>query len=172
MKDDFTRYSWIYFLEGKADAADAFIKCWKVCVRMVCRRKYRDKYFRDVCRQYCIKQEVTNAIRPGIYGVAERANGIIHNAALVAWIQVLILYPHTGVRNQNDTATSKLGNKSSHKMWYGKAHLPHLTRLFVRGIAAGTTRRNRCPAARVTFTSGRASATPMIHCGYGRGLTR
>ena len=93
VKDDVTRYSWIYFLEGKADAADTFSKCWTICVRMVCRRKYRGKYFRDVCRQYCIKQQITDAIRPGINGVAERANGIIQNAALVAWIQVLPLYP-------------------------------------------------------------------------------
>ena len=70
-------------------------------------------------------------MRPGINGVAERANGIIQNAALVAWIQVLILYPYIEITPSetlraeavtwaceiiNDTATSTLVSKSSHKM--------------------------------------------------------
>ena len=47
-----------------------------------------------MCRQYCIKQEVTNAKSPELNGVAERALGIIQNAALAARIKAPILFPH------------------------------------------------------------------------------
>ena len=40
--------------------------------------------FWDVCRQYCIKREFTNAKSPELNGVAERALGIIKNVALAA----------------------------------------------------------------------------------------
>ena len=39
VKDDFTRYSWVYFLERKSDAAEAFREFWQMCVRMVCLRR-------------------------------------------------------------------------------------------------------------------------------------
>ena len=39
VKNDFTRYYWVYFLERKSGAADAFRKVWLMCVRMVCRRR-------------------------------------------------------------------------------------------------------------------------------------
>ena len=35
----FTRYSWVYFLERKFDAAGAFRKFRLMCVRMVCCRR-------------------------------------------------------------------------------------------------------------------------------------
>ena len=72
VKDDFTLYSWVYFLERKSDAADTFSKDWLMCARMVCavevyivRSDNGGEFFGgnlgDVCRQYCIKQEFTNA---------------------------------------------------------------------------------------------------------------
>ena len=48
----------------------------------------------DVCRQYCIKLEFTNAKSPELNGVAERALGIIQFAALAARVQAPILFPH------------------------------------------------------------------------------
>ena len=40
VKDDDTRYSWVYFLERKSDAPDAFKKVLAgVCIRMVSRRR-------------------------------------------------------------------------------------------------------------------------------------
>ena len=50
--------------------------------------------FGEVCRQYCIKQEFTNASSPELAGVAERALGVILNAALSARIQAPVLFPH------------------------------------------------------------------------------
>ena len=90
-----------------------------------------------MCRQYCIKWELTNAKCPELNGVAERALGIIQNAALAARIQPPILFPHIksppsealwaktvhlACEALNGTATtSNPGNKSPHDMWYGTA---------------------------------------------------
>ena len=87
--------------------------------------------------QYFIKQEFTNAKSPEMNGVAERAPGIIQNAALAARIQAPILFPHIELPPSetlwaeavywacealNRTAvTSNPGNKSPHEMWYGNA---------------------------------------------------
>ena len=90
-----------------------------------------------MCRQYCVKQEFTNAKSPELNGVAERALGIIQNAALAARIQAPILFPHVELPPSetlwaeavhwacealNRTATtSNPGNKSPYEMWHGKA---------------------------------------------------
>ena len=75
LKDDFTRYSWGQFLERKSDAADAFRK-FLVDVRAdgvsskveIVRSDNGGKLFGgdfgEVCRQYFIKQEFTNAKSP------------------------------------------------------------------------------------------------------------
>ena len=90
--------------------------------------------FGYVCRQYCIKQEFTNAKCPEPNGVAERALGIIQNAALAARIQAPILFPHVELplsetlwaeavywacEALNRTATTfNPGNKSPYEMWH------------------------------------------------------
>ena len=71
VKDDFTRYSWVYFLGRKSDAADAFRKFLADVradgVPSEVERERSDNGaqffgdFGDVCRQYCIKQELTKA---------------------------------------------------------------------------------------------------------------
>ena len=92
--------------------------------------------FEGVCRQYCIKQEITNAKSPELNGLAERALGIIHNAALAARIQALILFLHIELPSSETlwaeavhwacealnrtTTTSNPRDKSPHEMWYGK----------------------------------------------------
>ena len=42
--------------------------------------------FGDMFRQYCIQQEFTNVKSPELNGVAEKALGIIQNAALAACV--------------------------------------------------------------------------------------
>ena len=88
VKDDFTRYSWVYFFERRSDAAEAFRKFLAdvraggvpSAVEIVGsdnRGEFLGGDFGYVCRQYCIKQEFTNAKSPELNGVAERAPGII-----------------------------------------------------------------------------------------------
>ena len=145
VKDDFTRYSWVYFLERKSDAVEAFRKFLAdiradgvpLEVEMV-RSDYGGEFFDGdfgyVCRQYCIKQEFTNAKCPELNGVAERAFGIIQNAVLAARIQAPILFPHVELPPSkilwaeavhwayealNRTATTfNPGNKSPYEMWH------------------------------------------------------
>ena len=99
--------------------------------------------FAEVCKQFCIKQEFTNADSPKKNGVVERALGIIQNAALAACIQAPIIFPlfqlppteslwakavHWSCDALNHTATTaNPGNKSPHEMWHGAAALvsPH-----------------------------------------------
>ena len=50
--------------------------------------------FGEVCNQFCIKQELTNADSPKQNGVVERARSIIQNAALEACIQAPIIFPY------------------------------------------------------------------------------
>ena len=148
VKDDFTRYAWVYFLERKSDAADAFRKFLADVrgdgvpseverVRSDNGGEFFGGEFGDVCRQYCIKQEFTNAKSPELNGVTERALGIIQNAALAARIQAPILFHHVELPRSetlsaeavqwacealNRTATtSNPGNKSPYEMWHGKA---------------------------------------------------
>ena len=148
VKDDITLYAWVYFLEGKSDAADAFRKFLADVrgdgvpseverVRSDNGIEFFGGKFGDVCRQHCVSQELTNAKSPELNGVAERALGIIQNAALAARIQVSILFPHVEVPPSetlwaeavhwtcealNRTATtSNPGSTSPYEMWHGKA---------------------------------------------------
>ena len=91
-----------------------------------------------MCRQYCIKWELTNAKCPELNGVAERALGIIQNAALAARIKAPILFPHVELPPSSEilwaeavhracetlnrtVRTTIPGNKSPHDMLQGKA---------------------------------------------------
>ena len=148
VKDDFSRYAWVYFLKHKSDAADAFRKCLadvradgvlsKVeIVRSDNGGELFDGKFGEVCTRFCIKQEFINADSPKQNGVVERALGIIHNAALAACIQAPIIFPLVQLPSTeslwaeavpwsfdalNHTATTAdPGNKSPHKMWHGAA---------------------------------------------------
>ena len=103
VKDGFTRYSWVFFFERKSDAAEAFRKFLAdvradglpsevETVRSDNGGEFFGGDFECACRQYCIKQEFTNAKSPELNGVTERALGIIQNAALAARIQAPILF--------------------------------------------------------------------------------
>ena len=104
VKNDFTRYSWVYFLERKADAAGAFstfladVRADSVPfeVEIVLSDNGGHLfwgYFGYLCRQCFTKKEFINAKGLELNGVAERAPGIIQNAALAARIQAPILFP-------------------------------------------------------------------------------
>ena len=148
VKDDFTRSAWVYFLERKSDAADAFRKFLADVrgdalsseierARSDNEGEFFGGEFGDVCRQYCVKQEFTNAKSPELNGVAERALGIIQNAALAARIQAPILFPHVELspsetlwaeavhwacKALNRTATtSNPGRKSPYEIKHDKA---------------------------------------------------
>ena len=93
--------------------------------------------FGEVCRQYCITQEFTNAKSPELNGVAQRVMGVIQNAVLAARIQAPIFFPHVKLPQSEalwveavhwaceafnlTTTTSNSGNKSPHELWHGKA---------------------------------------------------
>ena len=148
VKDDFTRYAWVYCLERKSDAADAF-RTLLADVRgdgvpLEVERVRSDNggevvggEFGGVCRQYWVKEELTITKSPELNGVAERALGIMQNAALVARIQAPILFPHVELPPSENlgaeavhwacealsrtATTSNPGSKSPYEMWYGKA---------------------------------------------------
>ena len=148
VKDDFSRHAWVYFLKHKSDASDAFRKFLadvradgvpsKVeIVRSDNGGEFFGGEFGEVCKQFCIKQEFTNANSPKQNGVVERALGILQNAALAACIQAPIIFPlvqlppteslwaeavHWSCEALNHTATTaNPGNKSPHEMWHGAA---------------------------------------------------
>ncbi|CAN0386005.1 unnamed protein product, partial [Laminaria digitata] len=104
VKDDYSRHAWVYFLKNKSDAADAFRKLLadvradgvpsKVeIVRSDNGGEFFGGEFGEVCKQFCIKQEFTNADSPKQNGVVERALGIIQNAGLAACIQAPKIFP-------------------------------------------------------------------------------
>ena len=75
VKDDFSRYSWLYFLERKSDAAESFrkfladVRADGVPSRVETVRsdnggEFYGGDFASVCRQVCIKQEFTTAKSP------------------------------------------------------------------------------------------------------------
>lgn len=104
VKDDFSRFSWLYFLETKSGAeqfkkiladvrADGVPSEVEV-VRSDNGGEYSGDDFSSVCRGFNIKQEFTTAKSPEFKGVAERGLGVIEKAALAARIQAPIIFPH------------------------------------------------------------------------------
>ena len=58
-------------------------------------REFFGGAFGELCRKHGIKQEFTPADSPKYNGVAERALGLINDAAVAARIQATELYPNT-----------------------------------------------------------------------------
>ena len=148
VKDDYSRYSWLYFLERKSDAAEYFRKFLAdvradgvpstvESVRSDNGGEFYGGEFASVCRQFCIKQEFTTAKSPEFNGVAERGLGIIDKAALAARIQAPLIFPHVRLPPTdslwaeamhsacdalNHTATIANPNmKSPYELWHGSA---------------------------------------------------
>ena len=96
-------------------------------------REFFGGAFGELCRKRCIKQEFTPADSPKYNGVAERALGLINDAAAAARIQATELYPGApdypslwaeaaswACHALNCTATTaNPGDKSPYEMWYG-----------------------------------------------------
>ena len=142
VRDDFSRYTWVYFMRHQSDAAETFkqflsdtradgVPSQVVTVRSdggeFCGGKFGDLY-----RSRCIKQEFTTADSPQLNGVAERALGLIETAAMAGRIQTYELFPgaqapateslwaeasHWACDALNRTATSaNAANKSPYEM--------------------------------------------------------
>ena len=98
VRDHFSRYTWVYFMCHKSDAAETFkqflsetradgFPSQMVTVRSngvgdVCRGKFRDLY-----RSRCIKQKFTTDDSSQFNGVAERELDLIETAVMARRIQ-------------------------------------------------------------------------------------
>ena len=144
VRDDCTRFTRVYFLRHKSDAASAFesflaevradgTPCAVMAVRSDNGRAFFGGAFGGLCRKRGIKQEFTPADSPKYNGVAERALGLINDAAVATHIQATELYSSApnypslwaeaaswACHALNCTATTaNPGDKSPYEMWYG-----------------------------------------------------
>ena len=87
VRDDFSRYTWVYFMRHKSDAAETFkqfladtradgVPSQVMPVRSDGGGGFCGGKFGDLCRSRCIKQEFITAGSPQFNGVAERALGL------------------------------------------------------------------------------------------------
>ena len=144
VRDDCTRFTLVYFFKHKPDAASAFESFLAevradgtpsavMAVRSDNGREFFGGAFGELCRKRGIIQEFTPADSPKYNGVAERALGLINDAAIAARIQATELYPNApnypslwaeaaslACHALNCTATTaNPGDKSPYEMWYG-----------------------------------------------------
>ena len=112
VRDDISRYMWVYVLRRKSDAAETFkqflsetragdVPSQVVTVRSAGGGEICGGKFGDLCRSRCIKQEITTADSPQVNGVAERALGFIETAAMAGRIQARELFPERNCRQLN-----------------------------------------------------------------------
>ena len=104
VRDDCTRFTRVYFQRHKSDAASAFESFLAevradgtpsavIAVRSNNGIECFGGAFGELCRKRGIKQEFTPADSPKYNGVAERALGLINDAAVAARIQATELCP-------------------------------------------------------------------------------
>ncbi|CAM9701555.1 unnamed protein product, partial [Ascophyllum nodosum] len=104
VRGDCTRFTPVYFLGKKSDAASAFESILEEVraegtpsVVMAVRSENGGKFFGGdfgkLCRKRGIKQEFTLADSPKCNDAAERALALINDSALAARIQASVLYP-------------------------------------------------------------------------------
>ncbi|CAB1110128.1 unnamed protein product [Ectocarpus sp. CCAP 1310/34] len=142
IRDDFSRWTRVFFLKHKSDAAVGFEKfladyrtkgvpC-EVCIARTDGGGEFQGQFAELCRRHGIKEEFTPPHTPKYNGVAERALGLITDAALASRIQATQLFPdapnHPGLwaeaiscacHQLNCTATkSNEGDKSAYEMFH------------------------------------------------------
>ena len=147
IRDDFSRYAWLYFISHKSDAAETFkqfladlrvegILSEVVVVRLDNGGEFNQGEFGQLGRERNITQEFTTANSPEYNGVAKRGLAMIESAALVARIQASELFPGFDISEKpslwaeamswacdayNRTATvANLGNRSPHEIFYGE----------------------------------------------------
>ena len=120
VRDDFPRYTWVYFMRHKSDAAETFkqflsdtraggVPSQVVTVRSDGGGEFCGGKFADLCRSRCIKQEFTTADSPQFNGVPERALGLIETAAMAGRVQARKLFPGAQL-----PATESLWAEASH----------------------------------------------------------
>ena len=126
--DDFSRKTWIYFLKGKNEIFNSF-KEYTALVENHTERKiktlrsynggeFTSKEFKDLCKEFGIKRELSTPYNPQHNGVAERKNRTIMEAAkamlhdqdlpMHLWAEVT----RTTVYVQNRTPHQVLDNKT------------------------------------------------------------
>ena len=147
VKDDYSRYTWMYFISHKCDAADTFAKFSSdlrlegipskvVVIRSDDGGEFSEGKFGKLCRERNIKQEFTTADSPEYNGVAKRGLALIESAALAARIQASELFPGFNVPEgpslwaeainwacdaYNHAATvGNSRNRSPYEMFYGE----------------------------------------------------
>ena len=109
IRDDFSRYAWLYFISHKSDAAEAFKQFLAdlrvegtpsevVAVRSDNGGEFSQGEFGGLCWERNIKQELTTADSPEYNGVAERGLAMIESAVLAARIQASKLFPGFYIR--------------------------------------------------------------------------
>ena len=146
VKDDFSRFAWLYFLSRKSEAAVCF-KRFLTSVRadgvpsevQIVRSDNGEEFFggdfQQVCVDFMIRQEFTPSYSPEFNGVAERGLGIIDAAAMAARIQAGAIFSHVQLpptdplwaeamnwacEALNRTATTaNPESKSPYEMWFG-----------------------------------------------------
>ena len=144
VQDDCTRFTRVYFLGKKSDAASAFesflegyrADCTPFAF-MTVRSDNGVEVFGGGCGKLCykrgIKREFTPADNPRSNDVAERTLALVNDTSLAARIQSPVLYPGAPaypslwaeaaswachVLNRTAT-TANSGDKSPYEMWYG-----------------------------------------------------
>ena len=168
VRDDCTRLTRVYFLRHKADAASAFESILVevqadgtpsavMAVRSDNGREFFGEAFRELCRKRGIKQEFTPADSPKYNGVAERALGLVNDAAVAARIQATELYPSASnypslwaeaaswaCHALNLTATTaNPGDKPPYEMWYGSPTPRGAVWPFLKSVVCRVKRNNK-----------------------------
>ena len=142
----------------------------------------------EVCKQFFIEQEFTDADSPKQNGVIAKALGIIQNAALAACIQVPIIFAHVQLPPtislwaeamhwaddalNHTVTTANPGTSGRMKCGMGLPHMPRCIRSFTQHTVTGRSRRSRSLGPRAVFTSGWASTTQVTLCECSRRRTR
>ena len=167
-RDDHTRFTQVYFLAKKSNAAIVFesflaeIRADSTPSAIMCVRSYSwEEFFGGelgtLCRKCGIKQEFTPADIPKYNTVTERALTLISGTALAARIHVQVLYPgapsYTSLWAEavswtcnalNRTATkANPGNKSTYEMSYGSPPLAGEVWLFLAPAIYRLRRENK-----------------------------
>ena len=104
IRDDFSRYAWLYFISHESGAAEDFkqyladlrvegIPSEVVVVRSDNSGEFKQGNFGQLCRERNIKQEFTTADSREYNGIVERGLAMIESAALAARIQASELFP-------------------------------------------------------------------------------
>ena len=145
VRDDFSRYSWVYLLQHKSEAADAFETFLAdtrtdgsvEIVRSDNGGEFRGR-FSELCVKNRIKQELTTPQCPELNGVAERGTAVIESTRKAARLHASTRFRGTGAKLPaptenlwdeatnlacdaiNRTATSaNVGHRSPYELWHG-----------------------------------------------------